>query len=282
MFRTLPICPGGGGGGPQSVPSRISVVLVEEARAGGTPRLGCQCDDQRERQPARETVSDNSLGLPSVEGTLSHSRGPVLMLQMHQRCPVGCPCDDQRERQPARETVSDNSLGLPSVEGTLSHSGGPVLMLQMHQCCAVGGLSRFPHAGGTPRRECPLEDQDMQSLAGVTKLASVTVYDDGIGPPCVGGTLSSSVIAGRLLPAVLTGGSSPVGPIDPAGPNGPVIAGGPVGPDGTLSPFIRDHAGPAGRYVAIGPMGPFGMLSPPDCYSPGPTGPCIARRACVF
>ena len=41
--------------------------------AGGTPRLGCPCDGQRERQPARGTVSDNSLGLPSVEGTLSHS-----------------------------------------------------------------------------------------------------------------------------------------------------------------------------------------------------------------
>ena len=48
-------------------------MLVEEARAGGTPRLGCPCDDQRQRQPARGTVSGNSLGLPSVEGTLSHS-----------------------------------------------------------------------------------------------------------------------------------------------------------------------------------------------------------------
>ena len=63
----------GGGGGPQSVPSQISVVLVEEAMAGDTPRVGCPCDDQRERQPAGRTVRDNSLGLPSVEGTLSHS-----------------------------------------------------------------------------------------------------------------------------------------------------------------------------------------------------------------
>ena len=36
---------------------------------GGTPRLGCPCDDQR----ARGTVSDNSLRLSSVEGMLSHS-----------------------------------------------------------------------------------------------------------------------------------------------------------------------------------------------------------------
>ena len=61
-----------GGGGSQSVPSRISVVLVEEATVGGTPRLGCPCDDQRERQPARGTVRENSLGSPCVGGTLSH------------------------------------------------------------------------------------------------------------------------------------------------------------------------------------------------------------------
>ena len=35
----------GGGGGPQSVPTRISVVLIEEAMAGGNPRLGYPCDD---------------------------------------------------------------------------------------------------------------------------------------------------------------------------------------------------------------------------------------------
>ena len=36
--------------------------------AGGIPCLGCPCDYQRERQPARGTVSDNSLGSPS-DGT---------------------------------------------------------------------------------------------------------------------------------------------------------------------------------------------------------------------
>ena len=33
-------------GGPPSVPSRISVVLVDEAKAGGAPRLECPRDDQ--------------------------------------------------------------------------------------------------------------------------------------------------------------------------------------------------------------------------------------------
>ena len=77
----------------------------------------------------------------------------------------------------------------------------------------------------------------------------MAVLDDGVG-----GMLSSSDAAGRLLPVVPTGESSPVGPIYPAGPDGLVVAGGPVGPDGTLSPFILDHAGPAGRHVAIGPV----------------------------
>ena len=33
-------------GGPPSVPSRVSVVLVEEAKAEGTPCLGCPREDQ--------------------------------------------------------------------------------------------------------------------------------------------------------------------------------------------------------------------------------------------
>ena len=44
MFLTLPNCPGGGG--PQSVPSRILVVLVHEANAGSTPGRECPCEDQ--------------------------------------------------------------------------------------------------------------------------------------------------------------------------------------------------------------------------------------------
>ena len=145
-------------------------------------------------------------------------------------------------------TVSDNSLGSPCVGGGRCPLPGlPILMLQIHQCCPVGGLRRFPHisvvlveeaiAGGTPRRECPPDDQDIRSLAGVAKMASVTVYDDSLGSPCVGGTLSSSDIAGRLLPVMPAGRSFPVGPMDTAGPDGPVIAGGPVGPVGTMSPY---------------------------------------------
>ena len=39
-----------GGGGAPVAPSIISVVLVEETKAGDTARPECPCDDQ-ERQP---------------------------------------------------------------------------------------------------------------------------------------------------------------------------------------------------------------------------------------
>ena len=78
MLQTLPICPGGGGGGPQSVPSRISVVLVEEAIAGGTPRLGCPRDEQSERQPARVTASENSIVVCGVITDLDVANAPVV------------------------------------------------------------------------------------------------------------------------------------------------------------------------------------------------------------
>ena len=78
------------------------------------------------------------------------------------------------------------------------------------------------NAGGTPRRrECPRDDQDIRSLAGVAKPGSVTVYDDGLGSPCVGRTLSSSDIAGRLLPVVPTGGVLPSWSYRPCWPRWP-------------------------------------------------------------
>ena len=64
---------------PQSVPSRISVVLVEEAKVGGTQCLGCPRVDQDLRllagvaKPASMTVCEDSYISPCVEGTLSSS-----------------------------------------------------------------------------------------------------------------------------------------------------------------------------------------------------------------
>ena len=101
-------------------------------------------------------------------------------------------------------------------------------------------------AGDAPGRECPREDRDLRPRAGVTKPAGVSVGGGNAGPPRAGGTLSSLDVAGRLLPVVPAGGSSPVGAANPAGPDGPVVAGGPVGQCGTLSPLFHEVLGPFG------------------------------------
>ena len=105
-------------------------------------------------------------------------------------------------------------------------------------------------AGGTPHLGCPRVDQDIWLLAGVAKPASVTVCEDSHGLPCVGGTLSSSDLAGRLLPVVPAGIPFPVGPVDPAGPDGLYVAGGPASPYGTLSSSDSEPPGSVDPYVA--------------------------------
>ena len=231
-------------GGPPSVPSRISVVLVEEAKAGGTPRLGCLREDQDIQllpgvaKPASVTVWEDSLGSPCVGGTLHASdiAGRLLpVIPSGISFPVG-PVDS-----PALSVG-----GPPSVPSRIS-----VVLVEEAK------------AEGTPCLERPREDQDMRLLAGVAKPASVTVCIDSLGSPCVGGTLSSSDIAGRLLPVVPAGISFPLGPVEyrPAAPN---AAGGTVGPYGTLSPSDADPASSDGPYVAEGPVGPYGTLSPSD------------------
>ena len=194
------------GGGPQSVPSRISVVLAEEAIPGGTPRLGCPRDDQNGRllagvaQPARVTVSENSLGLPCVRGMLSSFN------------------------------ITDIEVtNAPELSG-----GGPPSVPSRISVVLVDEAK----AGGTPRLGCPRDHQDIRLLAGVAKPASVTFYDDSLGSPCIGGMLSSSDIAGRLPSVVPAGISFTVGPTDPANPNNPLITNNPIGPSDS------DPAGP--------------------------------------
>ena len=76
---------------PQSVPSRISVVLVEEAKVRGTKCLGCPHVDQDLRMlavvanPASVTVCEDSYISPCVGGC-----GPRLTLllgALRGRCP---------------------------------------------------------------------------------------------------------------------------------------------------------------------------------------------------
>ena len=179
---------------------------------------------------------------------------------------------------------------LPVVPAEISFPVGPV----DSPALSVGGPPPVPSrilvvlveeakAEGTPCLGCPGEDQDMRLLAGVAKAASGTACIDSLGSPCVGETLSSTDITGRLLLVVPAGISFPVGPVDRAGPNGPYVAGDPVGPYGTLSPSDSDPAGLAGPYVAGGPVGTDGTLSPffsdPAGFVGGPVGPSIINQS---
>ena len=119
------------------------MVLVEEAIAGGTPCFGCPRDEQSERllagvaQPARVTVCENSLGSPCVGGTLSPSR------------------------------ITDREVtNAPELS-----SGGPPLVPSRISVVLVEEAK----ARDTPRWECPRDDQDIRSLAGMAKPTGVTV-----------------------------------------------------------------------------------------------------------
>ena len=72
MSLTLTNYPGGGGGA-QLVPSKMSVVLVEETNAGDTSGRECPCDDQEKRPLAGTrkpsgTVSDDDIRSPCGGG----------------------------------------------------------------------------------------------------------------------------------------------------------------------------------------------------------------------
>ena len=235
---------------PQSVPSRISVVLVEEAKVGGTHMLQCPRVDQDLRllagvaKPARVTVCEDSHVSPGVEGTLSSHD---LAGKLFPGVPAGL-------LLPVGPVGPDGLYGMksPSDLETVSPDDlytGPV--------GSFGMLSPFfpdpagpvgPHVAGGP-----------------------------VGPY---GTLSPFISdpAGPYVSGDPVGPFGTLSPLnsDPAGPVGPYVAGGPVGPHGTLSPFIYDPAGPVGPYVAGGPVGPYGTLSPLDSYPDGPVGPYVA------
>ena len=74
---------------PQSVPTRISVVLVEEAKSGGAHRVGCSLVDQDLRLLAgMVTVCEDSHLSPSAEETLS---SPDLAGKLFPVVPAGIP-----------------------------------------------------------------------------------------------------------------------------------------------------------------------------------------------
>ena len=188
------------------VPSRISVVLVEETKAGDTSRPECPCDDQ-ERQPlAGGAVSEGDTRSPCGGGGALPSSGTVGRL-----LPV--------------DVTKTPTL---SVEG-------PRLVPSRILVVLVDETM----AGDTPGRECPHEDGFWRPRAGKTRPAGVPVGGGNAGLPRVGETLSFLDVAGRFRPVVPAGESSSVGTANPVGPDGS-----PIGPCETLSPLFHDVLGP--------------------------------------
>ena len=132
-----------GGGGGSVGPLTDFGGVGRGGHSWGSPRLGCPRDEQSERllagvaQPARVTVSENSLGSLCVGGTLSSSNITDL------------------EVTNAPELSSG---GPPSVPSRIS-------VVLVDEAKAVG----------TPRLEYPRDDQDIRLLAGVVKPFMMTV-----------------------------------------------------------------------------------------------------------
>ena len=201
------------------VPSRISVVLVEETNAGDTSRPECPCDDQ-ERQPLAGTngplggtVSEGDTRSPCGGGGGGGGEGVAPSGAAGRLLPVDVTKAPTLSVERLRSVPSRILVVL--VDGTM--------------------------AGDTPGRECPREDGFWRPRAGETRPAGVAAMLDCcvLGKRCPPLMLPEGTF--RWCPL---GGSSSVGTANPASSDGPVVAGGPVGPCETLSPLFHDALGP--------------------------------------
>ena len=222
--------------GPQSVPSQILVVLVEETEVQGAKHLASIPVDETVRLlagvacPAGVTVGEDCMVMSGAVGMLSPSDsdgtvGHVGTLSLSDSNTVG----------------SDGALSSSNLAGILFPAVPAGIPFPVGHVGPVGMLSP----------------------------------SDSVGPVGPDGTLSSSDLAGILFPAVPAGIPFPVGPVGPVGtlspsdfepvsPVGPVWTLSPsdfesachVGPVGTLSPF--DHV------EGLSPIVPVGVLSSVD------------------
>ena len=154
-FLALPNCPGG----PHLVPSRVSVVWVEETMAGDTPGRECPREDLGmqpligTRKPSGGTVSDDDSRSPCGRGALPLSgvaRRPL---------PVDVTVAPALSVEGPRSVPS--RIAVVRIDGTI--------------------------AGDTPGRECPREERDWRPRAGVMRPAGVSVDDGGAGSLSGGG-----------------------------------------------------------------------------------------------
>ena len=239
--------------GPRSVPSRISVVLVDETMAGDTPGRECPREDGNwrpragETRPAGVSVGGGDALLHAGETVVREV--PLLSSSVGAAKPAGSdgPVDAGGPVGPCGKLSPLSHDVLGPLEHSVLNNAGPA-----GRHVAVGPVG----PDETLQVLDPLEHSVLDHADPAGQRAAV-------GPVGLLGTLSPS-------------------DNHPAGQAGPYVAGGPVGPDDMLQVLdplehsVLDHADPAGQRAAVGPVGLFGTLSPSDCHPVGPAGPYVA------
>ena len=243
----------------QSAHSRISEVLVEEAKVGGAHRVECPHVDQDLRllagvaKPASVTVCEDSHISPSVEETLS---SPNLAGKLFPVVPAGIPL-------PVGPVGPVGLCGMTSPSDLIS----------------IGPVGPIPG---------PVGPCEMTSPSVLTSIGPVGPITDPVGP--VGPYVTRGPVGSYGMLSPCDSDSDHDQPVAD-GPVGPYVTRGPVGSYGMLSPCNSDSDpdqpvadGPVGPYVARGPVDSYGMLSP--CHSDsdpdqpvadGPVGPYVTR-----
>ena len=280
---------------PQSVPSRISVVLVEEAKVGGTQGVQCPRVDQDLRllagvaKPASVTVCEDSHLSPSVEGMLS---SPDLAGKLFPVIPAGIPLPvGPVSPVGLRGMTSPSDLTSIGPLGPVTDPAGPVGLYVARDPVASYGMLSPCDSTSDPDQPVadgpvgpyvargPVGSYGMLSPCDSTSDPNQPVADGPVGPYVTRGPVGSY---GMLSPCDSDSDSDH---LFADGPVGPYVTRGPVGSYGTSYPCDSDTPGPASQYVTDGPVGPYiarslvgpcGMLSPCDFETAGPVGLYVA------
>ena len=223
---------GGGGGGPQLVPSGVSTVWTEETLAGDTPGRECPHDDV-EIRPRMGTMRMSEDRVPSMDIESPHGGG------------VSSLPGDTGSLLPGKFAAVPVLLA----DGPLLGSW-QVAVVQVDETPAGDASGqKCPHA--EQNRQQPIDEFEVTGYvrpvvpAGGSPLTAVVYPAGPHGPvvaggpvgPCETSSLSSEEIQEPLEHTVLIHA-------DPAGQHAVV---------GTLSPSDCCPAGPAGPCVAWGP-----------------------------
>ena len=205
-FLTLPNCPGGGGG-PQSVPSKVLAVWVEETMAGDTPGRECPHEDFGMRpQITTEKMSG---------GTVSDAYTSGRKTERDWRPPTGV---SAKNGGAGSLSGGGGDVGLPGCYWK-SPSGGAGWGIPLVDAVNPAGPDGPVVAGG------PVGPCEMQSPSFYKSLNPL----EHSGPDYAGPD-GWHVAIGHMGPFRTLSTSD----CQPAGPAGPYVAGGPVGPDASF------------------------------------------------